>query len=413
MLDVRASLVKRASTALGRGLTIAMRFSAVRTQGYIEGPGVSPGTERQVLDYPTQQHTLFPLLALAYALHFSGSHMARAYHSYLETQDATALPDLHATSSGLKALVTQANGIEALRKMCGGHGFSQFSGLPEVSSNYLALATLEGTQQVLEPQTARHLIRAFMAGMKGKHLTGSVAYLSKPSNSLSLACGADLRDPGKQLCLFQKRALAAVEAATEAVTGVGGGAEAGIEEGGGGGKEAMVRAGVELGRAARAHCQLHLLVQFSAGVERAEMASKPKGGFGPGAGRGARPGTGEGLNCRELSVLGKLRDLFALSTIEKNMGDFLEFGVLERSTAPLLRREVGKLCLEIRPEAVTLVDAWHFTDKYLGSVLGRNDGQIYTAMMEAALAEPLNESDVVPSVAHVRKLIGVCPNPRL
>lgn len=48
-----------------------------------------------------------------------------------------------------------ADGIEAARKMCGGHGYSQFSGLPDLSSGYLALATLEGTQQVLEPQTAR------------------------------------------------------------------------------------------------------------------------------------------------------------------------------------------------------------------------------------------------------------------
>lgn len=48
-----------------------------------------------------------------------------------------------------------ADGIEAARKMCGGHGYSQFSGLPDLSAGYLALATLEGTQQVLEPQTAR------------------------------------------------------------------------------------------------------------------------------------------------------------------------------------------------------------------------------------------------------------------
>lgn len=52
-----------------------------------------------------------------------------------------------------------ADGIEAARKMCGGHGFSQFSGLPEMSANYLALATLEGTRQVLEPQTARYTCR--------------------------------------------------------------------------------------------------------------------------------------------------------------------------------------------------------------------------------------------------------------
>lgn len=61
----------------------------------------------QVLDYPTQQRVLMPLLALAYALHFSGRHMQSAYYNYLDTQDAGALPDLHATSAGLKALVTQ------------------------------------------------------------------------------------------------------------------------------------------------------------------------------------------------------------------------------------------------------------------------------------------------------------------
>lgn len=35
--------------------------------------------------------------------------MQTAYHYYLDTQDAAALPDLHATSAGLKALVTQVD----------------------------------------------------------------------------------------------------------------------------------------------------------------------------------------------------------------------------------------------------------------------------------------------------------------
>ncbi|CAM9450081.1 unnamed protein product, partial [Choristocarpus tenellus] len=97
----------------------------------------------------------------------------------------------------------------------------------------------------------------------------------------------------------------------------------------------------------------------------------------------------------------------------QNLGDFLEIGVISGSMGTIVRQEVQKLCTEVRPEAVALVDAWHFTDKYLGSVLGRNDGQVYTGMMEAALTEPLNACDVSQSVTHVRKLIGVCPNPRL
>ena len=53
-----------------------------------------------------------------------------------------------------------SDGIEALRKLCGGHGYSDLSGLPELSKNYLALATLEGTQQILEPQAAKFLLQA-------------------------------------------------------------------------------------------------------------------------------------------------------------------------------------------------------------------------------------------------------------
>ena len=56
------------------------------------------------------------------------------------------------------------------------------------------------------------------------------------------------------------------------------------------------------------------------------------------------------------------------------MGDFLEHGLLDASAAALVRREVQSLCSELRPEAVSLTDAWQFTDKYLGSALAREDG---------------------------------------
>ncbi|CAM9612546.1 unnamed protein product [Ectocarpus sp. 12 AP-2014] len=406
MLAVRANIVINASRSLARALTIAFRFGAVRTQGYDEREGASPGSERQVLDYPTQQRVLLPLLAHAYALHFAGQHMKSAYHYYLDTQDAEALPDLHATSAGLKALVTQsvADGIEAARKMCGGHGYSQFSGLPDLSSGYLALATLEGTQQVLEPQTARHLLRSLAAARKGKRLSEAFSYLSPSSpqqGAVSVRIGAQLRRPETQLRLFRGRARAAVLAAEEAVqrggqetTGAGGGAAAG--------REAMVGAAVELGRATRAHCQLHLVERCTAGVEQQREVAAA-----------AAAARGEELNTREVNVLSSLRDLFALSIVEENMGDFLESGLLEPAAAPLVRREVQSLCLELRPEAISLTDAWQFTDKYLSSALGRSDGRVYPALMEATMAEPLNATDVAPSITSIRELIGVRPNPRL
>lgn len=68
--------------------------------------------------------------------------------------------------------------------------------------------------------------------------------------------------------------------------------------------------------------------------------------------------------------------MLRVKTHTQNMGDFLESGLLEPAAAPLVRREVQSLCLELRPEAISLTDAWQFTDKYLSSALGRSDGYV-------------------------------------
>ena len=51
---------------------------------------------------------------------------------------------------------------------------------------------------------------------------------------------------------------------------------------------------------------------------------------------------------------------------------------------------------QLRPDAVSIVDAFDFRDLDLGySTLGSYDGQIYERLFEAAKKSPLNETDVV------------------
>lgn len=50
---------------------------------------------------------------------------------------------------------------------------------------------------------------------------------------------------------------------------------------------------------------------------------------------------------------------------------------------------------QVRPNAVALVDAFNYTDHYLGSILGCYDGNVYAKLYDAAWKDPLNES-VVP-----------------
>lgn len=129
MVLVRASIVDSCSKFIGRAVTIAVRYSAVRRQF----ASSSTGKETQILDYQTQQHKLFPLIAAAYGMYFVGKDMMRLYHlnnEKLSKEDVSLLPEIHALTSGWKAITTEiANqGIEIARKSLGGHGYSMFSG---------------------------------------------------------------------------------------------------------------------------------------------------------------------------------------------------------------------------------------------------------------------------------------------
>lgn len=71
MMELRALMIADCRGCLAKACTIAIRYSAVRQQG--GGGGKSKRPEMAVLDYPTQQHRLFPLLASCYAFHFTGT----------------------------------------------------------------------------------------------------------------------------------------------------------------------------------------------------------------------------------------------------------------------------------------------------------------------------------------------------
>lgn len=64
---------------------------------------------------------------------------------------------LHALSSGFKAMVTQycTSGVEICLRACGGHGYSSLSGLPSLYTKIIASCIYEGENTILLLQTAR------------------------------------------------------------------------------------------------------------------------------------------------------------------------------------------------------------------------------------------------------------------
>ncbi|MCJ1304100.1 hypothetical protein MMC08_006912, partial [Hypocenomyce scalaris] len=94
---VRANIVMHARLILARAVTVAVRYTCIRRQFHDRDTGAT-GPEVGVLDYPTVQIRILPLVATAFALHYSGQAMGKLYErtrKSVDSGDFSALADLH------------------------------------------------------------------------------------------------------------------------------------------------------------------------------------------------------------------------------------------------------------------------------------------------------------------------------
>ncbi|XP_010540819.1 PREDICTED: peroxisomal acyl-coenzyme A oxidase 1-like [Tarenaya hassleriana] len=375
MVYVRQTIVADASSALSRAVCIATRYSAVRRQfGSQKG-----GPEAQVIDYKTQQNRLFPLLASAYAFRFVGEWLKWLYTDVtqrLQANDFSTLPEAHACTAGLKSLTTSAtaDGIEECRKLCGGHGYLWCSGLPELFAVYVPACTYEGDNVVLLLQVARFLMKTVSQLGSGKPPVGTTAYMARAEHLMQCRPGVqraeDWLKPGVVMEAFEARALRMAVACAKNLSKF-----ENPEQG-------FAELSSDLAEAAVAHCQLIVVSKFIAKLEQ-EI-------------------NGKGVKKQ----LENLCYVYALHLLHKHLGDFLTTACITSKQASLASDQLRSLYSQVRPNAVALVDTFNYTDHYLGSVLGRYDGNVYPNLLEEAWKDPLNDS-VVPDGYHqyIRPLI--------
>lgn len=363
MVFVRQSIVLDASVYLSRAVTIAVRYSAVRRQFAAQ----KEQPETQVIDYMTQKSRLFPLLATTYAYRFLGEWMSWLYSDVmarLERKDFSTLAEVHACTAGLKSITTSttADGIEECRKLCGGHGYLCASGLPELYAAYVPACTYEGDNIILLLQVARFLMKALSQLGSGAKPSGTAAYLGNVQKLATQNCqvmkGSDWLDPATLQHAFEARSARLSGYCATQIAGASN-QEAGFFE-----------LSSELVAAARAHCELIIVVKFMEALKR----DLP--------GKGVR---------NQLQVL---CNIYALSLLTAHTGDFLLTGYLSHEQVDLAKAQLRDLYRQVRPNAVSLVDAFDHTDHYLGSSLGRYDGDAYTNLYNDALKDPMNKSAV-------------------
>lgn len=397
MMQVRSYIVMEASKGLRTGTTMAIRYSAVRRQGFKSD---IVEEENQILDYKQQQHRLLPLLAASYCFFFTGKKVLsdlKAIEERLmnladgeETITKTEVGDIHASTSALKSFTTTiaADGIEDCRKACGGHGFLQSSGFPELITTYLQNPTVEGDNQMLPMQVVKVLLKLVKDVQSGKTddwKKCDAKYLLEPVQAMlngeeSGSCAAeskeDMLDVKVLIKAYQHRAA-------RLLVNVAGQIHSDMMDGKSF-EEAWNGALIQMGRVSRAHSTYLLLDNFVSGIETEN---------------------GKTIGADEVAVLTDLAVLFGLYWIEKEVGDFMEDGYMNAEQAQWARSGVLGMLDKVRPNAVALVDANDFSDFRLKSALGRYDGNVYPAILEASKKDPLNATEPGPGYEkHLKRL---------
>ncbi len=372
MLAVRALIVRGGAGTLGKAVTIATRYSAIRRQFGSDGAinsaapsAVGTSSEIPVLDYTMQQYRLLPLLSAVYALTFVGKAMQQM-HEDLQSRlrqgegDTSTLAEVHATSAGLKAFVTwiAGSGIEECRKCCGGHGYSRFAGFWSLFENYVGVQTAEGDNFLLTQQTAKFLLKLIAGkaggGLTAQYMTAEIRANEVGSEPTTARAAAD--DRVWQLQLLQRRSCSLALSTAESLQKLSGG----------GASDPMNLVQVELMRMSQAHCLVVVVESFQRAVDRAQRE----------------------LPKEVADHLASLCSLFSLYHIEQQLGDLI--GELSASGASAVRGGVRLLLETVRPHAVPLVDALDHHDFQLRSAIGCRDGRAYERLVEWAKLDPTN-----------------------
>uniref|UniRef100_A0AAF5D072 Acyl-coenzyme A oxidase n=1 Tax=Strongyloides stercoralis TaxID=6248 RepID=A0AAF5D072_STRER len=359
MVFTRSIMIRDQAFMLSAATVIATRYSAIRRQGEI----IDSKGEVQIIDYQTQQYRIFPQISRAFAFLLAASEIRDMYLNYMEksqiSSDISLLGDLHALSCGLKAIVSfeTAQGIEQCRLACGGHGYSEASGLPQLYTFAVGGCTYEGENIVMLLQVAKILMKLV------KNIKNGTEYLKRDSEKTSnfkdykTASGEDIiKDfeniARNQIFLCYEKFNNTLKEFTY--------------------EEAVNRTGIEMCKATRLHVKLYLIKNFYTKLTIIEDYDVRK-------------------------VVMSLWKLYAFDMLSHLSGALKYNNYMNDKQIKNIKEGIYYYLNEIRPNAVGIVDSFNMSDRELHSVLGRRDGNVYENLLEWAKQSQLNRNEVLPT----------------
>ncbi|KAJ3013979.1 fatty-acyl coenzyme A oxidase [Thoreauomyces humboldtii] len=375
LIQGRVAMVVDSGAIAKKALTIAIRYAAIRRQF-----GGKPGEpETKILDYVIHQYRLMPLLAQAFAMHFTGIEVNRMYEELMDSMETLQpgdkrlgevlekLKEMHGTSAGLKAFSTWStlNIIDQCRQACGGHGYSAYTGLASLYSDFAVHCTWEGDNTILSLQGGRYLIGCYREAQAGKPQTGGVAYLNNLDKLEKRKCTAtSAADVARFEVVEDAFWLVAARVVKKAGDDFDAGVKSGLRE-----DESYEACSQARLFATRIHSIGYLFHRFKGALARAPANLQ--------------------------APLEKLCLLYGLYMIAENSGPFLQYAYFTPQQIDWIRERVTSLCSDLRTIAIPLTDSFNYSDFMLNSPFGRADGNIYEAYF--AMVQRAHKAGAVPT----------------
>ena len=354
----RICVAAGAAVSSRKALSIATRYAERRRQFS------APGHDGEVvlLDYLAHQRKLLPAIATAYAHTFALNEIVERLQELHEApeKDQVAQRELETRAAGLKAVITRfANDTnQVCREACGGAGYMSENGLTTLRADADVFATFEGDNTVLLQLVAKGLLTGYREMWGDLDMRGMVQFAARtfggqiveatsvrPLVERLIAAAArksedeTLLDRGWHLSMFADRERHVLETVVSRLRG-----RAKDEDS----FEAFNFAQDHVLLAARTHMDRVVLEAFVAGIDACEE--------------------GEVRDTLE-----RLCTLYALSSIEDDSGWFQSHNRMSAARAKAVTAQINKLCAELRPSALGLVEGMGVPEAWLGSQMLDDD----------------------------------------
>ena len=338
-----ALVVGRICVGLG-GISAAKSALAIAVKYALKRQQFAPKEdepETLIMDYPTHQHRLIPLVAKTYAYHFA---LRKLADKYTEKTDED-MRHIETLAAGLKSKATwhATRTIQECREACGGKGYLWENRFADLKADTDIFTTFEGDNTVLMQLVAKGVLSEFKQSFHDEGYRAVVRYLyTRFSNTVQELNPVHTRNTSVGHLLsrefhidafnyrFQKLLISCSSRMQDYL-------KKRIDP-----YQAFLK------------CQMHMVVLAHAYIDNIVLKSFIDA---------IEKGNPEPLK----NILNKTCDLYALTIIQEEKGWFLENDFISGSKSKAIRRVHNRLVQELRPEVEGLVDGFGIPDVILGA----------------------------------------------